>query len=67
VILEKQSEVAAEFDSIHTVERAAEVGSLERIIEPREVRPWLISELDRPFSAEVAASRNGGSDRSGER
>ena len=45
ITLEKQAEVAAEFDATHTVERAREVGSLESIIEPRELRPALIGWL----------------------
>ena len=40
-----QVHVAAEFDSIHTVERACNVGSLEEIIEPRTLRAALISAL----------------------
>ena len=46
VTLEKQAEVAAEFDAIHTVERAREVGSLEAILDPREIRPRLIEWLE---------------------
>jgi acetyl/propionyl-CoA carboxylase alpha subunit/acetyl-CoA carboxylase carboxyltransferase component len=46
VTLEKQAAMAAEFDSIHTVERAREVGSLSEIIEPDELRPRLIATLD---------------------
>ena len=45
VLLEKQAELAAEFDAIHTVERAREVGSLESIIEPEAIRPYLIGLL----------------------
>ena len=45
VILEKQAEVAAEFEAIHTVERARDVGSLDSIIEPRALRPSLIGWL----------------------
>ncbi|MEE9282305.1 MAG: carboxyl transferase domain-containing protein [Myxococcota bacterium] len=45
VTLEKQAEIAAEFDAIHTVERAREVGSLEAIIEPEALRPALIGWL----------------------
>src|SRR5207249_2470373 len=41
-----QAEVAAEFDDIHTVERACRVGSLDEIIEPRRIRPALIRALD---------------------
>jgi acetyl-CoA carboxylase carboxyltransferase component len=45
VTLEKQGEVAAEFDRIHSVERARDVGSLAEIIEPRTLRPHLIERL----------------------
>lgn len=45
VKLEKQAEVAAEFDKIHSVERALEVGSLESIIKAREIRSRLIALL----------------------
>lgn len=38
VTLEKQAEVASEFDTVHSVERALEVGSLHAIIEPGEIR-----------------------------
>jgi acetyl-CoA carboxylase carboxyltransferase component len=47
VVLEKQAEVAAEFDAIHTVERAREVGSLEDLLGAEELRPYLIRKLDR--------------------
>jgi acetyl-CoA carboxylase carboxyltransferase component len=46
VRLEKQAELAAEFDAIHTVERALRVGSLEAILPAREMRPYLIGLLD---------------------
>lgn len=46
VLLEKQSELAAEFDAIHTVERALRVGSLEAIVDPRRLRPLLVRQLD---------------------
>ncbi len=47
VTLEKQAELANEFDAIHTVERARDVGSLEDLVKPEAMRPYLISELDR--------------------
>jgi acetyl-CoA carboxylase carboxyltransferase component len=47
ILLEKQAEIAAEFDSIHSVERALEVGSLEAIVEPEDMRRYLIGELRR--------------------
>jgi acetyl/propionyl-CoA carboxylase alpha subunit/acetyl-CoA carboxylase carboxyltransferase component len=46
VILEKQAEIADEFDAIHSVERARRVGSLEAILEPRALRPDLIRWLE---------------------
>ena len=45
-LLEKQAELAAEFDAIHSVERAREVGSLERIVGADEIRPYLIALLE---------------------
>jgi len=47
VLLQKQAELGAEFDAIHTVERALEVGSLESLIAPERIRPYLIDLLDR--------------------
>jgi acetyl-CoA carboxylase carboxyltransferase component len=41
VTLEKQAEVAAEFDAIHSVERALEVGSLHQILDPAMLRATL--------------------------
>ncbi len=46
VTIEKRNEVANEFDSIHTVERAKRVGSLEQILPAREIRPLLAELLD---------------------
>ncbi len=44
---EKVGEVAEEFDRIHTVQRALEVGSLDRIIAPSQLRPYLIDAVER--------------------
>ena len=46
VTLERQAAVAAEFDSVHTVERAREVGSLAEILEPEQLRARLIESLE---------------------
>ena len=46
-LLEKQAEVAAEVDAIHSVERAREVGSLSEIVAPANMRAFLIDELTR--------------------
>ena len=45
VTIEKRAEVAAEFDAIHTVERAKRVGSLEEIIPARDDPSALIDTL----------------------
>lgn len=44
---EKLGEVAAEFDRIHSVERAQSVGSVHRIIEPARLRPELVAAVER--------------------
>jgi hypothetical protein len=46
-MLEHQSQLAAEFDAIHSVERALRVGSLSAIVEPARMRPFLIEALVR--------------------
>jgi acetyl-CoA carboxylase carboxyltransferase component len=43
---EKLGEVAGEFDAIHDVERAVAVGSIDRIISGRELRPYLIDAVE---------------------
>jgi acetyl-CoA carboxylase carboxyltransferase component len=47
-MLEQQAEVAAEFDAIHTVDRARQVGSLSEIVNPAEMRAYLVREVRRP-------------------
>lgn len=49
---EKLGEVADEFDSIHTIERALRVGSVDRIVAAAELRPWIIDALERGMAAE---------------
>ncbi|MGD9571637.1 MAG: biotin carboxylase N-terminal domain-containing protein [Thermoleophilia bacterium] len=44
---EKLGEVATEFDGIHSVERAREVGSVHAIIPAHELRPRLIDAVER--------------------
>jgi acetyl-CoA carboxylase carboxyltransferase component len=46
VTLECQTELAEEFDQVHSVERAREVGSIDEIFDPREMRPQLIAQLE---------------------
>ncbi len=53
-------EVAAEFDEVHTIERALEVGSVDRIIAPRELRPYLIDAVTRGMERELERTVPGG-------
>ncbi|BBZ01741.1 fused acetyl/propionyl-CoA carboxylase subuit alpha/methylmalonyl-CoA decarboxylase subunit alpha [Mycolicibacterium chitae] len=47
VTTEIQAIVAREFDDIHTVERALQVGSIDHIVAPPDLRPYLISAVQR--------------------
>ncbi|WP_420813868.1 carboxyl transferase domain-containing protein [Phytoactinopolyspora endophytica] len=44
---EKLGEIAAEFDSVHSIERAQRVGSVDAIIRPEELRPQIIAAVER--------------------
>jgi acetyl-CoA carboxylase carboxyltransferase component len=44
---EKLGEVAAEFDSVHSIQRAQRVGSVDAIIRPEELRPQIIAAVER--------------------
>ena len=44
---EKISEVAAEFDGMHNIHRAVEVGSVDAVISAEELRPQLIAAVER--------------------
>jgi acetyl-CoA carboxylase carboxyltransferase component len=50
---EKLGEVAAEFDQRHDVHRAQRVGSLDEVIEPARLRPWLVGALERGLRREA--------------
>jgi acetyl-CoA carboxylase carboxyltransferase component len=52
---EKLGEVADEFDRIHSVHRALQVGSLDRIIKAAELRPYLIEALERGMAKYLAS------------
>ncbi len=54
---EKLGEVAVEFDHIHSVERALQVGSVHRILPPEELRPYLIDAVERGMERELARAR----------
>jgi hypothetical protein len=46
---EKLAEVAAEFDGVHSIQRAVEVGSVDAIIRPEELRPQIIAAIERAW------------------
>ncbi|CUR57578.1 Acetyl-/propionyl-coenzyme A carboxylase subunit alpha (fragment) [metagenome] len=47
---EKISEVAAEFDGIHNIHRAVDVGSVDAVIEASRLRPEVIAVIERGLS-----------------
>jgi acetyl-CoA carboxylase carboxyltransferase component len=44
---EKLGEKAAEFDAVHTIQRARDIGSVDAIISPHKLRPELIAAVER--------------------
>jgi hypothetical protein len=44
---EKRGGLAAEFDAVHSVERARQVGSIDTIIPAEALRPWLVEAVER--------------------
>ena len=55
---EKLGEVADEFDRIHSVHRALQVGSLDRIIRAADLRPYLVDAVERGI-ARIASATTG--------
>jgi acetyl-CoA carboxylase carboxyltransferase component len=53
---EKLGEVAAEFEQVHNIQRALAVGSVDAIIPARELRPYLISAVERGISRAAPAT-----------
>jgi len=49
---ETLGEVAAEFDRVHSVQRALKVGALNEIIKPASLRPYLIDAVERGIARE---------------
>ena len=48
---EKLGQVAAEFDSVHSIHRAVSVGSVDAVIKASELRPRIISALEAGLAA----------------
>jgi acetyl-CoA carboxylase carboxyltransferase component len=53
---EKLGEVGDEYDTVHSVERALKMESLDRIIAPRDLRPYLIDALERGMAKFIPGS-----------
>ncbi|MBT8491454.1 MAG: hypothetical protein KJO07_00225, partial [Deltaproteobacteria bacterium] len=51
---EKTAEVAEEFDGVHNVQRAREVGAVHEIIAPSQMRPYLIEAVERGIAKALA-------------
>ena len=49
---EKLGEMASEFDRVHSVQRALDVGALNCIISPSKLRPYLIDAVERGIAKE---------------
>ncbi len=52
---EKMGQLAAEFDAVHSVERAVEVGSVSGIVPPADLRPFLIEAVERGMRRTIEA------------
>jgi acetyl/propionyl-CoA carboxylase alpha subunit/acetyl-CoA carboxylase carboxyltransferase component len=53
---EKLGQVADEFDHVHTIQRAQQVGSVHRIIPVEALRPYLIDAVERGIRRELEGS-----------
>ena len=49
---EKLGEMASEFDRVHSVQRALDVGALHHILPPANLRPYLIQAIERGIAKE---------------
>ena len=55
---EKLGEMAAEFDRVHSVQRALEVGALNHILPPWDLRPYLIHAVERGIEKEEHSGKS---------
>jgi hypothetical protein len=56
---EKLKEIADEFDAIHDIKRAMQVGSVDEIIQACDLRPFIIGALERRMKQAHAAAAQG--------
>ena len=52
---EKLGEIAAEFDAVHSIERARDVGSVHEIVPAAELRPRLVAAVERGMARAAGA------------
>ena len=55
---EKMGELAAKFDSIHSIQRAVEVGSVSGIVAAGDLRPYLVDAIERGMAKTEAETRD---------
>ncbi len=55
---EKMGELAAKFDSIHSIQRAVEVGSVSSIVAASDLRPYLIHAIERGMAKAEATAQD---------
>ena len=55
---EKLGEMAAEFDHVHSVQRALEVGALNHILPPADLRPYLIHAVERGMEKDERSAKS---------
>jgi len=48
--------VAAEFDGVHSIQRAVQVGSVDAIVRPEELRPQIIAAVERGLARAAGAA-----------
>jgi acetyl-CoA carboxylase carboxyltransferase component len=53
---EKMGELAAKFDSIHSIQRAVEVGSVSSIVAAADLRPYLVDAIERGMKKAIETS-----------
>jgi len=57
---EKLGQLADEFDRVHSIERAREVGSVQAIVPAARLRPYLIDAVRRGMERTLTGRREGG-------
>jgi hypothetical protein len=50
----KLGQVASEFDTVHSIQRAVAVGSVDAVIKARELRPQIIAAVERGLGPDLA-------------